>query len=149
MASKSRSTRGEEWVDSTGAVVRADRRRPQLTPSETEKRTFERLAISRKARVTEVDQFGTPGSEVACSATNISRGGMGLCLPRMIHLNRGVLIEVFGGANEPPRLFYGLVRQCRYIEGQGYIVGIQFEVMPKTTALEMWRNDRKSRPATE
>jgi len=114
-----------------------------MTPAE--KRKFERVSVSRQAVATELDQFGSPGSPFDCTVFNISRGGLGICASRMVHVDRRIFIEVPGQPGHEPRLFYGNVRQVRYVEAQGYIVGIQFEPIPKSGPVDTWLTRRKAR----
>lgn len=142
MAASKPSGQDDHWVDASGAVVRRDRRRKK-PEGPGEKRQFERIALYRRARATELDPFGTPGAPFECSIQNISRGGLGLIAARMVHAERRVFIEVPGQTEEENRIFFGMVRQCRYVEGQGYFVGVQFEAMPKSGPVDAWLNQRR------
>lgn len=143
MHGSKRSSRDDYLVDSAGGVTRRERRRAAPEQDAGEKRRFERMSISRRARATELDAFGTPGMPFDCTVHNISRGGLGLCAPRMVHSNRALFVEVFGQPNEEPRLFFGVVRQCRYVEAQGYFIGVQFEPIPKTAPVDAWLTNRR------
>lgn len=133
----------EQWVDANGAIIRRDRRRAALHAEPGEKRRFERMVMNRGAVAIELDQFGTPGAPFDCLIQNISRGGLGLIAARMVHTERRLFIEVPGQPGAQGRLFFGVVRQCRYVEAQGYFVGIQFEPIPKTSSVEAWLMQRK------
>jgi hypothetical protein len=137
----------EQWVDDDGVWPRRTRlaeQRRDVLPQE--KRQFERIPVSRQARLIELDSFDAPGQPFPCTVLNVSRGGIGLCVIRMIHLERRVFVEVMGNPGDRPRLFFGTVKQVRYVEGQGHIVGIQFEPIPSSTPVAKWLSRRKRRP---
>jgi hypothetical protein len=102
------------------------------------RRQFERHAMDRPARVTEMDEFGNPGPCWLCRIVDVSRGGMGLRSKRMVHVGRGMLVEIDGIPPAQTKLLFGLVRQSRYAEGEGYAVGIQFKALPATTSVRNW-----------
>lgn len=53
----------------------------------------------------------------------------------MVHHGRVVIVEL--DTSEPGRrkVLYGVVRQSRYEEGEGYAVGVQLRAMPQSSAL--------------
>lgn len=137
----------EQWVDANGVWSPRRRLKTKSKPIvPQEKRQFERIAVDRRATGVELDPFGAPGAPFECTIQNLSRGGLGLCATRMIHLDRRLFIEV-EDAEGKFRLLFGMVRQVRYVEGQGYIFGIQFEPLPTTGPAAAWMSKRRSRPA--
>jgi hypothetical protein len=106
------------------------------------RRQFERHAVDRPAKVTEMDEFGNPGPCWLCRLVDISRGGLGVRSKRMVHMGRGVLIELDGATPAATKLLYGVVRQSRYVESEGYAVGVQFRSVPTTSAVRNWLSMR-------
>src|SRR5690606_28447665 len=83
------------------------------------RRLFERHPVDFRARVTELDQFGNPGMSWECRLVDVSRGGIGLRSRRMSYQGRHMLVEV-ERARGQVKLLFGVVRQSRYSEGEGY-----------------------------
>jgi hypothetical protein len=106
------------------------------------RRQFERHPVDRPAKVTEMDEFGNPGPCWLCRLVDISRGGLGVRSKRMVHMGRGVLIELDGATPAATKLLYGVVRQSRYVESEGYAVGVQFRSVPTTSAVRNWLSMR-------
>jgi hypothetical protein len=106
------------------------------------RRQFERHSVDRPAKVTEMDEFGNPGPCWLCRLVDISRGGLGIRSKRMVHMGRGVLIELDGTTPASTKLLYGVVRQSRYVESEGYAVGVQFRSVPTTSAVRNWLSMR-------
>jgi hypothetical protein len=106
------------------------------------RRQFERHPVDRPAKVTEMDEFGNPGPCWLCRLVDISRGGLGIRSKRMVHMGRGVLIELDGATPGAGKLLYGVVRQSRYVESEGYAVGVQFRSVPTTSAVRNWLSMR-------
>jgi hypothetical protein len=105
------------------------------------RRQFERVAFSNNIRVTELDDFGNPAAGWDCRVADLSRGGMGFRSRRMIHKGRSVLIE-FANVGGATKLLFGVVRQSRYAEGEGYVVGVEFQAVPKTQPVRVWLGQR-------
>jgi hypothetical protein len=106
-----------------------------------ERRRFERLYADKTVRITELDGFGNPGATWECRVVDISRGGLGMRSRRMVHCGRNVIIEVpnVGGRT---KVLCGTVRQSRYAEGEGYVVGLQFIEVPQSHAVRSWMTQR-------
>src|SRR5262245_30866725 len=49
------------------------------------RRRFERVACTKTVRLTELDDFGNPGSTWECRIADLSRAGAGLRSRRMVH----------------------------------------------------------------
>jgi hypothetical protein len=109
---------------------------PSQQPS---RRVHERQRMNKTVTVTEMDVLERPGATWQCRATDLSRGGMGLASKRMAYPGRGLLIVVRDVPGEGPRLLYGVVRQSRYIPGEGYVLGVQFEQVLDTPDVRLWR----------
>jgi hypothetical protein len=135
----------EQWIDANGVWSPRKRLKTKAKSSaRAEQRRFERTAVNRAAVAVELDPFGAPGTPFECTIMNVSRGGVGLCAMRMVHIDRRLFIEV----NDPDkkcRLLFGTVRQVRYVEAQGYIFGVQFEPIPTSGPAATWVAKRKGR----
>jgi hypothetical protein len=105
--------------------------------STNNRRRFDRVACTKSVRVTEMDGFGNPTSTWDCRIVDLSRGGTGLRSRRMIHTGRSVIIEV-PGVDGATKVLYGVVRQCRYAEGEGYAVGVEFRALPAGQGIRQW-----------
>lgn len=116
-------------------------RSPADAGTGTSRRRFERVEYTKAVRITEVDDFGNPTSSWECRIVDLSRGGVGIRSRRMVHQGRAVLIEV-PGVEGTTKLLYGVVRQCRYAEGEGYAVGVEFKAVPQTQTIRLWLTNR-------
>jgi hypothetical protein len=70
---------------------------------------------------------------------DLSRSGMGLLSPSMIHTNRRLLLKfptAARGGGESTTLLFGVVRYSRYCPGKGYVVGVRLQTMPTTPAFK-------------
>jgi hypothetical protein len=138
---RSQTVEPEEWVYADGTRVTIGR---AAAPKPANRRRFERITVLKRARVTELDSFDSPGAEFECTIVDISRGGLALCSARMVHLDRRVLIELNGPTEGSSRVLFGIVKQVRYVEGKGCITGIQFEEMPRSAKVESWLAQRRN-----
>lgn len=98
-----------------------------------ERRNFDRLVL-----VYELDDGGIPGPEWQCRAVDISRGGIGLRSRRMVHAGRKLFIRFPAGHGVPEKLLFGVVKQSRYQEGEGFVIGVKFEEEPHSWAIAKW-----------
>lgn len=110
-------------------------------PSTANRRLFERHLVDCSCRVTELDEFGHPGGTWTCRLADLSRSGAGLRSRRMVHQGRHVFIEL-ESASGAPKLLFGVVRQARYAEGEGYAIGIEFRAVPPNSAIRNWLAQR-------
>lgn len=92
--------------------------------------------------LTEWDGAGALSVAWEARTLDISRGGVGLVSRRMVHVGRGLLIEISGRHQEPSRLLYGVVRNVRYEPGIGNVLGVQFEPIPEAEAIAEWLRNR-------
>jgi hypothetical protein len=109
--------------------------RPSSDPSN--RRTFERHGMDRQAHLTELDEFGNPGTTWKVRVVDLSRGGVGIRSRRMVHMGRSVLVE-FDCEPGRRRLLFGVVKHSRYAEGEGYALGVQLKAVPSTSAVQHW-----------
>ncbi len=107
-------------------------------------RQWERSPFHQEVRVCEVDSAGAPGAEWTCRAADISRGGMGLRSRRMVHEGRHLLIRVPTGPKSRDKLLYGRVKQTRYEEGEGFVIGVEFKEVPRTWAVTKWFGSKQT-----
>ena len=115
---------------------------PGPDPAHPNRRRFDRVEFQKMVHVTELDDFGNPASSWECRVVDLSRCGLGLRSRRMVHHGRGLLIEVQGLPGQPGRVLFGVVRQSRYAEGEGYAVGLEFKSIPHTTPVRAWLSQR-------
>lgn len=59
----------------------------------------------------------------------------------MVYLGQFLFVEV-ENAPGAPRLLFGIVRQSRYCEGEGYAIGVEFRSIPRTSAIRNWLMQR-------
>lgn len=107
-------------------------------PGQASRRDFDRYALDRPGRLTEIDQFGNPGATWKVRVVDLSRGGVGIRSRRMVHLGRMVMVELDTAEPGRCKLLYGVVRQSRYAEGEGYAVGVQLRAIPQSTSIRAW-----------
>ena len=115
---------------------------PEVGTEGSNRRRYERHLYEREGMLTELSPTGQPAGTWPVRLQNLSRCGMGLCSKRMVHVARHVLLELPGFQGGPARLHFGVVRQTRYAEGEGYIVGVEFQPRPKTQAIQQWLRKR-------
>ncbi len=140
------SSRNSDDVWIVGEVDMSDRdgrrvkaRRPDgETKGGRNRRCFERAELSRDAVIMELDEFGHPGATWACRLADISRGGIGVRSRRMVHDGRHVFVIVQTSEGGARKVLGGVVRQCRYLSGEGYAIGIQFRAPPPTPQVKTW-----------
>jgi hypothetical protein len=111
------------------------------TDAAANRRRFERLNYLKCVRLTELDDFGNPAASWECRVVDLSRGGLGVRSRRMVHKGRSILIE-FPNVAGKTKLLFGVVRQSRYAEGEGYVIGVEFQAIPKTPAVRSWLDQR-------
>lgn len=116
----------------------ASRAAPAGTGGGASRREHQRLDFERPVKVYELDEAGHPGPEWLCRAVDISRGGIGLRSRRMVHEGRKLLIRVPAGPGGKEKLLYGAVRQSRYQENEGCVIGVKFEELPRTWGISKW-----------
>ncbi len=109
----------------------------------TSRRQWERRPFHRPVRVCELDGAGVPGAEWSCRAADISRGGIGLRSRRMVHVGRHVFVRIPLGPGGKEKLLYGVVKQSSYQEGEGFVIGVKFEEVPRTWAITNWLTSQK------
>ena len=117
---------------------------PATDPSKdaaSNRRRFERVGYNKNVRVTELDDFGHPAADWECRVVDLSRGGIGVRSRRMVHKGRSILIE-FANVNGATKVLFGVVRQSRYAEGEGYVIGVEFQAVPKTQSIRVWLDQR-------
>jgi hypothetical protein len=66
--------------------------------------------MSAPAIVTEVDHQGGIGASWPCQTVDISRGGLGMSSQRMVHIGRGLLVELDGIGGSEGHVLFGIVR---------------------------------------
>lgn len=98
----------------------------------SERRKFERAGLSRDGMLAEIDSDGRPGLEVACETVDISRAGLGVLCKRMVAPGRMVRVTVVGPRGVTSSLV-GIVRACRYMSNGMHLVGIEFQVVNRTS----------------
>lgn len=118
------------------------KREPHAQSTVANRRRHDRVTLSRPARVTELDEIYCPRQSWDCQLFDISRSGLGLSSKRMVHPDRVVLVELLGPTGAGEKVFCCVVRQSRYIAGEGHIVGVQFREMPRNTSIEQWAHER-------
>lgn len=102
------------------------------------RRAHERRGFDRHVLVYELDDAGIPGQEWQCRAVDISRGGIGLRSRRMVHAGRRLFIRFPAGHGAPEKLLFGVVKQSRYQEGEGFVIGVKFEEQPQSWGIAKW-----------
>lgn len=139
------SNKGRQPADTppSGRAARAD----PAADEGSSRRNWERSSFPRDVRVCELDDDGVPGAEWACRAADISRGGIGLRSRRMVHEGRKIFIRVPTGPDGAEKLLFGVVRQSRYQQGEGFVIGVRFEEIPRTWAVTRWLDAGGSRDA--
>lgn len=115
---------------------------PALDPLGSNRRRFERVGFLKSVQVTELDDFANPGASWDCRVVDLSRGGLGLRSRRMVHKGRCMLVEVAGLEGQKSKVLFGVVRQSRYAEGEGYAIGLEFKSMPKTASVRLWLSQK-------
>jgi hypothetical protein len=108
----------------------------------SKRRDYDRLSFESTATITELDEFGSPGASWRVRLSDLSRSGLGLRSRRMVHLGRRVLLELRTTEARGTKVLFGTVRQSRYSEGEGYVVGIAFKALPRTTVIRDWLASR-------
>jgi hypothetical protein len=106
------------------------------------RREFDRLSFESTAILTELDEFGNPGASWSVKVSDLSRSGLGIRSRRMVHLGRRVLLELHTAQSHTTKVLFGTVRQSRYSEGEGYVVGVAFKALPATAAIRNWLSSR-------
>lgn len=130
---------GEVDMSGVDKRVKAPKRASQATTiKDDERRIFERLALDKASIVTELDEFGNPAASWSCRIVDLSRGGLGLRSRRMVHQGRCLFIRIDLGKNRPAKLLFGVVKQSRYSEGEGYAVGLEFRTVPESPSVKAW-----------
>jgi hypothetical protein len=115
---------------------------PDILLQPTDRRQHERFGLDHPGRITEVDQFGNPTQTWNVRIVDLSRGGMGVRSRRMVHVGKAVLVECSTAEPGGRKLLYGMVKQSRYSEGEGYAIGVQFREVPNTAAIRNWCSAR-------
>jgi hypothetical protein len=110
--------------------------------AEANRRLFDRHAVNRACRVTELDQLGNPGASWECRIVDLSRSGLGLRSRRMAYQGRHILVEIPAATDRPAKVLFGVIRQSRYSEGEGYAIGVEFRAMPQSTVVRNWLSQR-------
>lgn len=106
-------------------------------PGADRRRAHERHAIEMDAICFEIEPSGEPRPmAINVKVQDVSRGGMGLLLPRFIHKGRPLLVIVTKG--EDTRTFYGVAQHCRHVRGSEHFVGLQFAPMPVAKGTMAW-----------
>lgn len=101
------------------------------------RRLHGRFPLQGALTLFETDLGGNPTGELECGAEDISRSGIGLRSRRMLYPDRNVFVVVPTPTGK--RVLYGLVRQCRYLEGQHcYHIGVSLLEMPATQTIKTW-----------
>ncbi|MEX2219294.1 MAG: PilZ domain-containing protein [Phycisphaerales bacterium] len=105
------------------------------------RRRHERTVFVKPVWVSELNDRGEPGPVWKCRGVDLSRAGIGLRSRRHIHTGRLVILEV-PGPEGAKRALFGIVRQSRYAEGEGYAVGIEFRDPPASDSVKIWMAER-------
>lgn len=100
------------------------------SPTVESRRQFERLRISGVAVLAEIDESGEPTAHWRAQIVDLSRGGLGLRSKRMVATGRHLVIEAIGSAGEREKVLFGIVRQCRALDGGQHAIGVQFDRFP-------------------
>jgi len=101
------------------------------------RRASARFPLKGSLTLFETDFRGTPTAEIVCTSGDISRSGIGFRSRRMLYADRNVFIVVPTPTGK--RVLYGVVRQCRYLEGQNcYHVGVSLLELPGESAIKEW-----------
>lgn len=141
MAKKEKEMMVVGEVDMSGVDKRVRPRKSVMratTIKADERRIFERLALDKSSIVTELDEFGNPAASWSCRIVDLSRGGLGLRSRRMVHQGRCLFIRIDLGKTQPSKLLFGIVKQSRYSEGEGYAVGLEFRTVPESPSIKAW-----------
>jgi hypothetical protein len=101
------------------------------------RRASSRFPLKGSLTLFETDLRGHPTAELSCSSGDISRSGIGFRSRRMLYANRNVFLIVPTPSGK--RVLYGVVRQCRYIEGHHcYHIGVSLLEMPADDTIRSW-----------
>ena len=111
---------------------------PDVLSTTSDRRRHERFGLDHPGRITEIDHFGNPTHSWSVRIVDLSRGGLGVRSRRMVHVGKAVLVECSTAEPGGKKVLYGVVKQSRYSEGEGYAIGVQFRDMPKTASIRNW-----------
>jgi hypothetical protein len=117
------------------------------TTTSSDMRRHGRVGLTRPAIAVELDPDGAPLAPWTVQTFDLSRSGLGLLSRRMVHVGRYLVVEVVGAGKERQTVLFGVVRQCRYEEGRGYMVGLEFKQLPVGTLLRRYLNAWSKRVA--
>jgi PilZ domain len=120
---------------------------PEPVETKHDMRRHDRADLSRPAVAVELDRDGAPLAPWTVRTFDLSRSGLGFVSRRMVHVGRHVVIELIGAGKERQTVLFGVVRQCRYEEGKGYMVGLEFKQVAIGTLLRQYLNAWSKRVA--
>ena len=106
--------------------------------SAAQRRAHARTLITLTATVHEIGSDGVIANPVSGTTFDLSRGGVGLFVKRMIHPGKtlAIMIDLPG---KPRTIYFGEARSCYYLsERQLYQIGVQFVPAPTTKAVREW-----------
>jgi hypothetical protein len=119
----------------------------EQTTDNQDLRRHDRVGLTRPAIAVELDRDGSPLAPWTVQTFDLSRSGLGLLSRRMVHVGRYLVVEIIGSGKERQTVLFGVVRQCRYEEGKGYMLGLEFKQVPVGTLLGRYLNNWSKRVA--
>lgn len=102
----------------------------------SESRRYKRDPFSRIAWITLVDDDGAIADCWECRTFDLSRSGLGLRSPRDATVGLRVAVEIMDGRGGRQTVLYGLIRQCRPIDHDDRLIGIEFSQIEMSRALQ-------------
>lgn len=102
----------------------------------SEHRRHVRSQFNCPAILTVVEVDGTPGLAIEVTTFDLSRGGIGIISHQKVRIGRHVVIEIAGRSGRCEKVLFGTVRQCRANGAGTHALGIRFEQIPISPAIQ-------------
>lgn len=100
-----------------------------------ERRRHNRDDFPSVAWLTVVEDDGAVGDAWECRTFDLSRSGIGLQSPRQIVVGPAVAVEIMDGRGARHTVLYGVIRQCREVDGS-FLIGVEFSQIEMSRALQ-------------
>lgn len=111
------------------------------------RRAHVRASVGLEAIVHEIGADNVVGPGLPGRTFDLSRGGVGLLLKRMIHPGKTMAIFI-ALPGKPRSVYFGEVRSCVYVpDGQMYQVGVQFIPAPTAKPVKQWLEAQQAQRA--
>ena len=109
-----------------------DAQGPERATASSNRRNFERRALECACDIHLIGPDESVLAPFRGGCVDISRGGLGLLVPRLLHVGTELFVVLRGPKTRAERPLFGVVRSIGYFEGLGHRVGVQFRAPPQT-----------------